>query len=215
MTTDLTSVQGSVRGAPVRSDGIHTLARGLGLFSIALGLVELLQPRRIAKVAEVGRGPGRPDPPASTAVVRAFGVRELGTGAGLLTTDNPEPWMWGRVAGDVVDLAAVALSPRRRTLFGRPEGSRTGALVALAALTALDVYCANALRREREAREASPHDWSGRSGFAQSAETMRGAAADFDAPADMRTPEALRPWTNRVRAGTVVQLPSKSEPNAE
>jgi hypothetical protein len=201
MNTDNTHDVGAVRDAPPSNEAMHALARGLGLFSIALGLLELLQPRRVARAAEIGERRAQGAAPGSTAVVRAFGLRELGTGAGLLTTSDPEPWMWGRVAGDVLDVAAVALSPKRRSVFGATAGSRTASLLALAAVTAVDVYCADALRRARQAREDRPHDWGGRSGFSKPAQAMRGAAADFDVPGDMRIPDLLRPWSNRVRAG--------------
>lgn len=38
------------------------------------------------------------------------------------------------------------------------------------------------------------HDYSDRSGFPLAPDAMRGAAADFEAPPDMRIPVALRPW---------------------
>lgn len=201
MTTHNT--ENTLRSAPPRNAGVHALARGLGFFSLALGLAELAMPRRVARAAEMGEMPDRPELPSSQTLVRAYGLREVGVGAGLLTTADPEPWVWGRVAGDLLDIATVALAPRRRTLFGNSGGSRMGTLVALVAVTALDVYCAEALRRERMDRQARPHDWSGRSGFPESAEAMRGAASDFEVPDDMRTPELLRPWTQA--GGTAVR----------
>lgn len=210
MTTHNT--ENTLRSAPPRNAGVHALARGLGFFSLALGLAELAMPRRVARVAEMGELDGagglrhlagQTPLPSSQTLVRAYGLREVGVGAGLLTTADPEPWVWGRVAGDLLDIATVALAPRRRTLFGNSGGSRMGTLVALVAVTALDVYCAEALRRERMDRQARPHDWSGRSGFPESAEAMRGAASDFEVPDDMRTPELLRPWTQA--GGTAVR----------
>lgn len=32
---------------------------------------------------------------------------EPATGTGLLTSDNPKPWLWGRIAGDLLDVATV------------------------------------------------------------------------------------------------------------
>lgn len=184
----------TLRSAPPRHAAAHALARGLAFFSLAMGLAELVAPRRAARLADMGELPDRPELPSTATVVRAYGLREVGVGTGLLASTDPEPWVWGRVAGDLLDIATVALAPRRRTMFGSSGGSRAGTLVALAAVTALDLYCAEALRRERLARAARPHDWSDRSGFAEGAEAMRGAASDFEVPADMRTPELLRPW---------------------
>ncbi|MEF7615734.1 hypothetical protein V4F39_17605 [Aquincola sp. MAHUQ-54] len=201
MNTTTSDRAATLKSAPPRDPALHALARGLGFFSLALGLAELAMPGRMRKAAEIARRPAAPALPDMDYAVRACGLREAATGAGLLTAADPEPWVWGRVAGDVVDLVAVAASPRQRRLFGSGDGSRAGALVALLAVTALDVYCASALREERHRREGRPRDWGGRTGFPQSAECMRGAAADFVAPADLRTPEALRPWHDGRPAG--------------
>lgn len=211
--TDSSSAGGAgrtLRDAPPRHAGLHALARGLGFFSLALGLAELAAPRRVARVAELGeldgagglrRLTGQTPLPSSRALVRGYGLRELGAGAGLLASADPEPWVWGRVAGDVLDIATVALAPRPRTVFGRGGGSRAGTLVALLAVTAIDLYCAEGLRRERQQRQARPHDWSGRSGYPRGVDASHGAARDFEVPADMRTPAALRPWTDGRRPG--------------
>ena len=74
------------------------MARLLGLVSIGLGAAELLAGRQISR----GLGLGKHQ------VVDAFGVREIGTGLFTLThPDSPLP-IWGRVAGDVMDLALLA-----------------------------------------------------------------------------------------------------------
>ena len=209
--TDFSSAGGTgrtLRDAPRQRPGLQALARGLGFVSLALGLAELAAPRRVARVAEMGeldgagglrRLAGQTPLPSSRALVRGHGLRELGTGAGLLASADPEPWVWGRVAGDVLDIATVVLAPRRPSLFGRRGGSRAGTLVALLAVTAVDLYCAEGLRRERLQRQARPHDWSGPSGYPKGIDASRGAARDLEVPNDMRTPEALRPWTEGRR----------------
>ena len=55
----------------------RTLARGLGWFSLGLGLIELLSARPLARHV----GLGEPDRPAG-GLVRAYGLREIVTGAG-------------------------------------------------------------------------------------------------------------------------------------
>lgn len=198
----------TLRNAPPHDRRLHGLARALGWLSVALGAAELLAPRRVSHAAGV-------DTPAN--LVRGCGARELVTGAGLLSASRPEPWVWGRVAGDLLDIGTVMLAPapswsqRLRSGGTRavlpvdrwaspgpasPLGGRGWALLALVAITAVDLACASALRQQRHARRARRRDWGGRSGWPQSPEQMRGAAlADFTPPEDLRTPEALRPWS--------------------
>ena len=112
-------------------------ARALGWLSVGLGVAETAAPRALARA--VG-APVRP------ALVRtAYGLRELVAGAGLLAASNVRPWVWARVAGDVVDLATLAAvaggrNPRR--------GTAALALAAVAGVTALDVRTALALGRD-------------------------------------------------------------------
>jgi uncharacterized membrane protein len=77
-------------------------------------------------------------------VVRSIGLRELATGVGILTQNNPAPWLWARTAGDVVDLALLASSIRS----GGP-GSNKAALsfVTMAGILALDALAASHLTK--------------------------------------------------------------------
>lgn len=90
------------------------IANGLGWFSIGLGTLELGAPRLFAAVTGAGRTLG------GRLVVRACGAREIAAGAGILAVSDPEPWLWGRVAGDAMDLGllATALMTRRRARHG-------------------------------------------------------------------------------------------------
>src|SRR5690554_6935928 len=76
------------------------LARTLGWFSIALGVVELVAPRAVARASGLRT--------RHVAGIRLCGVREIVTGVGLLTSHNAAPWLWARVAGDIGDLAGIA-----------------------------------------------------------------------------------------------------------
>lgn len=128
------------------------LARGLGWFSIALGMAELVAPRAITRALGLRGQEG---------LVQAYGLREIGTGIGILTAADPAPWIWGRVGGDALDLATVA--------GGLGSSKRGGALLALAALggvTAVDVACGRQLGRDREKADSDG----------------RGAGAPADAP---------------------------------
>lgn len=152
------------RALPSRPRGpMRVPARALGWFSIALGLAELAVPRRMARVA------GAPNVPLFT---RACGVREIGTGIGLLTSRDPTPWLWGRVAGDALDIVAVGagLATQRR-----PMRTMTS-LAVLLGIAWLDMKVAEAAPPGRKAAKQSSRDYSGRSGFPRPAEAMRGIA---------------------------------------
>jgi hypothetical protein len=154
-----------------------TLARNLGWFSIGLGVLEL------SRSSDVGRAAGLE---GHERLLRALGMREVVTGIGLLTSSRPALWMWARTAGDLMDLAVLAGSP------GPGTSRRAAALIAVGAITAVDVCCAAALTREDR---LPPVSYSDRSGFPRAVAQMRGAArADFNAPSDMRIPRALRPF---------------------
>ena len=123
-----------------RNDGRNSaadepLATFLGLFSIGLGLWEALDPRGVAAATGV-RYPG---------LLRAYGLREIGAGLGILTNPRPAGWLWARVAGDVLDLATIAAAYARAG--GDDRRKALMAAAAVAGVTALDVVAATSNRR--------------------------------------------------------------------
>jgi hypothetical protein len=171
------------RAAQVSPGSADALARGLGWFSIALGVAELAAPRTLAATL------GMKD---REHLLAGYGAREIATGVGILAASDPAPWVWARVGGDVLDFGTLATgltadNPRRGSVFA--------ALAAVVAVTGLDVFCAQSLSASRRgARLQVRRDYSDRSGFSKPSATMRGAARDFEVPRDMRAPEALRPY---------------------
>jgi hypothetical protein len=157
------------------------LAVQLGWFSIALGVAELMATRRLTRALGM-HGQER--------LVRAYGVREIVKGVGILTSENPAPWLWGRVAGDALDLGTMAMAYRTSN---RPK-TLAFAMANVAAVTALDVMCAQQLGAIAERQQMPVRDYSHRSGFPLGLEASRGAAKDAVMPPEMRTPEALKPF---------------------
>ena len=101
----------------------------LGWFSVGLGAAELIAPGAVARFIGVDEDEHR-------GLLRAFGVRELIAGAAILTRPRPTYWLWNRVIGDAMDLAALGRAMRS------PDNSRTRLALASAAVlgvTALDV----------------------------------------------------------------------------
>jgi uncharacterized membrane protein len=117
------------------------LARALGYFSMGLGAAELVAPRAMAKL--IGIPYRRPH----AGLLRAFGLREMGSGVSILARPGAGP-VGSRVAGDVLDAAVLVAA------LGRRATRKKRALVALGAVlgvAALDVYVTQRLRRSRSA----------------------------------------------------------------
>ncbi|MBN8910312.1 MAG: hypothetical protein J0H99_27760, partial [Rhodospirillales bacterium] len=93
-----TRIGADARHGAAGSAGDEPLATFLGLFSLGLGLWELTDPRGVAEAS------GVPYP----GILRAYGVREIASGLGILSNRRPAGWLWSRVAGDVLDVATAA-----------------------------------------------------------------------------------------------------------
>src|ERR1041385_4084740 len=106
------------------------LGKGLGWFSIGLGLTELLAPRALARFIGIDDGGKVP------LVVRLFGLREIGAGAMLLARPTNPMGGWNRVAGDVLDLAALGIAMRDSKSLGRNLFA-IGSVLGVAALDVL------------------------------------------------------------------------------
>ena len=122
------------------------LARGLGWFSIGLGLTELLAPRAIAKISGVSN--------KHTGLIRLYGLREIAAGVTIFSQQRPAAGMWSRVAGDALDLASLGMA------FTAPEANRGRVAFATAnvlAVTALDLIAAKQLSTGNEGIHAKAH----------------------------------------------------------
>lgn len=114
------------------------IAMGLGLFSIGLGVAELVAPGSVARFIGVA------DRNDTRNVLRTYGAREIAAGIGILAQQRPATWLWSRVAGDLLDLATLAKADKF-------DGSRSAAAAAaVLGVTALDIYCAQQFSRDSE-----------------------------------------------------------------
>ncbi|WP_246695612.1 hypothetical protein [Methylocystis rosea] len=114
------------------------LANFLGWFSIALGLAELFAPRRVGRMVGV-EGDG--------SLVQAYGLRELLGGVGILAARQKAPWLWARVAGDVLDMATLA--PGLYNIRRNRQLASGLAVAAVAAIALLDIYGAAQAQGQR------------------------------------------------------------------
>jgi len=113
------------------------MAKGIGFFSIALGLAEVLMPAQLGELAGVSR--------SHRSFLPALGLREIAHGLGILRSAKPTAAVWTRVGGDVLDLAYLGASfisddTNKRRLVG--------STLAVLGVAALDVYCAQKLSSE-------------------------------------------------------------------
>jgi uncharacterized membrane protein len=131
------------------SQTYERIAKGLGWFSIGLGAAEVLAPGTVARLIGIS------DDDRNRNMLRSplYGMRELAAGAGILTQSNPSGWLWGRVAGDLMDLSSLAAASRS----DRNDRTKLGiATVSVLGVTALDIACAQRLSRTETANGAAP-----------------------------------------------------------
>lgn len=131
----------------------YRLAQGLGVFSIVLGIFELICGRWLSRSLGLDR---------HKHALHVYGGREILTGVAILLSKDPTPWVWGRVAGDALDIGTLAYGYARE-----PEdvGGIATALIAVAGATAADVYCAAKLSGQSKVALPPVKDYSDRSGF--------------------------------------------------
>jgi len=123
------SVERARPGLP--STSTKRLAKGLGWFSIGLGLAELLAPRAIANICGVSN--------KHTGLIRLYGLRELGAGITIFAQEKPTEGVWSRVVGDALDLTTLGIAATNpEAKMGRVAFATANVL----AVTALDVMCA-------------------------------------------------------------------------
>jgi hypothetical protein len=114
--------------------GTGKLAKGLGYFSIGLGLMELLMPGQVGEMIGVSNRYRK--------FLPVLGLREIAHGAAILSQQKPTEGVWSRVGGDAIDLAYLGAA------FAGKENNKNrliGATVAVLGVTALDFMCAQAL----------------------------------------------------------------------
>lgn len=112
------------------------VARGLGWFSLGLGVAELIMPGQISRLVGVRDG-------EQNGLVRSYGVREVVAGVGLLTHPAAAAtWVWGRAVGDVLDIATVGHAGPND-----PHGRKrmANSLLMLSGVLVVDVLTARAL----------------------------------------------------------------------
>jgi uncharacterized membrane protein len=139
MTTATYLNEPASNGEWAREDNGERLAKALGVFSVGLGLAQVLAPHGVARAI------GLDDDDDNRKTMRALGIREIATGVGLLTQERPTTFAWGRVTGDAMDLALLG----RAFKSGRNDNRRlAAATAAVAGVMVLDILASQRLGRD-------------------------------------------------------------------
>ena len=114
------------------------LGLGLGYFSIALGLAEVLAPGRLSRLL------GLEGNKAARNTLFAFGLREMLAGGMLLRGPAVSTNVWNRVIGDAIDAGALGLAFTK----SNRQAAIAGALGFVGGAMLLDVLTARGLDRQ-------------------------------------------------------------------
>jgi uncharacterized membrane protein len=129
------------------STAVKRAARGLGWFSLGLGLAEVAAPDQLAGLIGVRRCA------SNRQMIRAMGLREIANGLGILARPRSSRLVGLRVIGDLVDLALLRSASTTR---GSRPARLKGAIAAVAGITALDALVTRYLRRAGRAGRGQP-----------------------------------------------------------
>lgn len=124
-------------------DDAERRAKGLGWFSIGLGLAQIGAPRSVARLIGVR------DDDETRNTMFAIGLREITSGLGILSSSRPTGWVWSRVGGDLMDLALLG-----RSMNDRNDKSRVAAATAaVAGVTVVDFLTGSKLSKQSNGTE--------------------------------------------------------------
>ena len=155
------------------------IAKGLGWFSIGLGLAEIVAPRQLTRALGMQ---------GSESLVRAYGFREIASGLVTLSPDK-HIGLCSRLAGDALDVATLLRGMRDDN---PKRGNVTVALAMVLGVTLLDFLGAQGVRMRHTRARGQRRLYHDRSGFPKGIQAAKGAARNFQAPREMRAkPPAL------------------------
>ncbi len=199
----------STLGRPVRrravSGDAQRLNQALAAFSIGLGLVELLAPRRLGRLIGAGDHP---------ALFRLCGLREIASGVGLLSPRAASVAAVSRQAGDAMDLVLLGAAFASRD--ARPARLAL-ATTAVLGVAAVDAYAASLHSRTEPLAPPEPVPVSVSIAINSTPEKLYAFWRDVESlPRFMRhlesvtrTGERTSRWAAKAPGGGVVQWDSE------
>jgi hypothetical protein len=162
------------------------LSWALGWTSLGIGLTELSFAEDLSRVLGVSR--------RRAGLFRVLGLRELASGWALLRQPHRPEWVWARVAGDVMDLALLAVT------FRKPQAHRfwRGTLTAVVAGATL-VDLLSAVKHSQLSAQAGTSSLGMEAGRGAPLESWRGSglAEDVGTPGASGDGESLSDETRQ------------------
>lgn len=142
-----TSAQGGNRrwtdagNNPRTEDTAERRAKGLGWFSIGLGLAQIGAPKAVARFIGVN------DSDETRNTMFAIGLREITSGIGILSRPRPAGWVWSRVGGDLMDLALLGKAMKSDE---SDKGRVAAATAAVLGVTVVDFLTGQQLSKDSD-----------------------------------------------------------------
>jgi uncharacterized membrane protein len=136
-----------------REGSAERRARGLGWFSIGLGLAQIGAPRAVARLI------GLNDDEDTRNTMFAIGLREITSGIGILSGPRPTGWLWSRVGGDLIDLALLG---KALNSSDSDRGRVAAATAAVLGVTVADLLTGQQLGRESNGGRENGHHAAGK-----------------------------------------------------
>ncbi|WP_088343463.1 MULTISPECIES: hypothetical protein [Rhodomicrobium] len=167
-----------LRSGPSSLSSGDRLAKRLGWLGIGLGVAQLVAAGSITRALGMEGREG---------LVRAYGARELATGMLSLSTEK-SLGLWGRVAGDGLDIATLAGELDR---YNPKRANVAGALALVLGVSVLDLVAALATTARHRRSQGKQVSYRDRSGFPHGVKAARDAGNR--APAARSRPEPSRP----------------------
>jgi uncharacterized membrane protein len=124
---------------PSTNQNLERRARGLGWFSVGLGLAQIGAPRSVARFIGIN------DDDETRNTMFALGLREITSGLGILSQPRSAGWVWSRVGGDLMDLALLG---KAIGSDDNDKGRVAAATAAVVGVTVIDFLTGQQLSRQ-------------------------------------------------------------------
>jgi hypothetical protein len=176
-----------LHSGPSSMGAADALSKGLGWFSVGLGMTELLAPGRITSALGLE---------GKETLVRAAGAREILHGI-LCLSPEKKLGAQSRVAGDALDIATLLTAYNG----DNPKKDNVAlALLMVAGISLLDLAAAQGTTSRHRQDRGRRRMYYDRSGFPRGLEATKGAAKDFQAPRNLPGSRPLAQVENQPAA---------------